>query len=99
MVCIFGRYLQVARLIRTNVFPVFLLTVGVFVWCVIEFVGKFFPILAFLRKAVYFIGGACSGKKKKRAVMRPGKSIRSRCAKSIPGRIFQRGGCFILRGD
>lgn len=67
-------------MIRTNVFPVLVLTAGVFVWCAIEFVGKFFPILAMLSKAVYFVGGACSGKKRRKAVMRPGKPIRSRCA-------------------
>eukprot|EP00903_Cladosiphon_okamuranus_P010786 g10192.t1 len=68
----------VSRIIRTNVFPIFLLTLGVLVWCILEFLNGIFPLFVFLGKGFRCILGACTGKKRARAVIRPGKRIRSR---------------------
>lgn len=69
---------QVFRIIRTNVFPILLLTAVVFLWCTLEFVGKFFPVFAILGKSLRFVAGAFTGKKRRVEVMRPGRKIRSR---------------------
>lgn len=71
---------QASRLIRTNVFPIMLLTAGVLVWCALEFIGKFIPVFAILGKVFRCLAGACTGKKRVRTVMRPGAKIRSRYA-------------------
>lgn len=71
---------QVSRIIRTNVFPVFLLTLGVLVWCSLEFLNGIFPLFVILGKCFRWTLGACTGTKRSRAVIAPGKKMRSRYA-------------------
>ncbi|CAM9208586.1 unnamed protein product [Hapterophycus canaliculatus] len=73
----------VSRIIRTNVFPVFVLTLGVLVWCVLEFLNGFFPLFIILGSGFRYMLGACTGKKRSRAVMQPGKKIRSRWTSEV----------------
>ncbi|CAM9423368.1 unnamed protein product, partial [Scytosiphon promiscuus] len=73
----------VSRIIRTNVFPVFVLTLGVLVWCVMEFLNGFFPLFIILGRGFRGILGTCTGKKRSRAVMQPGKKIRSRWTSEV----------------
>lgn len=64
---------------RTNVFPLFLLALVVLIWCVLEFLNGVFPLFHILGKGFQCMLGTCTGKKRVRAVMQPGKKIRSRC--------------------
>ncbi|CAM9192623.1 unnamed protein product, partial [Discosporangium mesarthrocarpum] len=75
--------LLVSRLVRTNVFPVFLLTLVIFVWCLLDFIGKFFPLLAFIAKVIRMILGLCFGGVTKRRVIVPGKKIRSKWTSEV----------------
>ena len=60
-------------------FPVLLLTVGVLVWCALEFIGKFFPLFAVLGAGLRFLGNKLMGRERKRVTaMQPGKPFRSR---------------------
>lgn len=78
-------YAQVSRIIRTNVFPLFLLTLVVLVWCVLEFLNGVFPLFHILGKFLRCFCGACTGKKRARAVMQPGRKIRSRYVGGVVG--------------
>lgn len=73
-----GLLSKVSRILRTNVFPVFLLTLGVFVWCTLEMVGDVFPIFSLLGNGFRCILAACGGKTRRRAVLVPGKPMRSK---------------------
>ncbi|CAM9323183.1 unnamed protein product [Ectocarpus sp. 12 AP-2014] len=78
-----GYGILVSRIIRTNVFPLFLLTLGVLVWCVLEFLNGYFPLFVILGKGFRFVLGSCTGKKRTLEVMRPGKKIRSRWTSEV----------------
>eukprot|EP00904_Undaria_pinnatifida_P003525 jgi/Undpi1/13173/HiC_scaffold_8.g02835.m1 len=72
------------RLLRTNVFPVLLLTLGVLVWCALEFIGKFFPLLAVLGAGVRFVVNKITGTERKRVTaMQPGKKFKSRWTSEV----------------
>ena len=71
---------QVSRIIRTNVFPIFLLTLGVLVWCILEFLNGIFPLFHIMGKGFRWTLGAFTGRKRVRAVIAPGKKMHSRWA-------------------
>ena len=64
-------------------FPVFLLTLGVLVWCILEFLNGIFPLFYILGKGFRWILGACTGRKRATSVIQPGKKMRSRWALSL----------------
>lgn len=64
-------------------FPVFLLTLGVLVWCILEFLNGIFPLFYILGKGFRWILGACTGRKRATSVIQPGKKMRSRWALSV----------------
>lgn len=63
---------------RTNVFPVVVLTVVMFVWCAWELVGEIFPLFSIARKLLLLCKSLVAPESKPKAVMEHGKPIRSR---------------------